>query len=89
MNRIYHWLSERTNFFRSDRSGDSTGRTVCTEVTLRQERVTLLVRDEAARVDFCPLCGSKLAPPQAGQARARLFEGSISPETGPIDSRSP
>src|ERR1700729_1596426 len=102
MNRIYQWLSERTSFFRSDRSSsgrfspdrsrsdgsdDRTGRTVCTQVTVRQERTTLVVRGQAARVDFCPLCGSKLAPPQAEQARARLFDGSISQETDPVDDR--
>jgi hypothetical protein len=94
MNRIYQWLSERTSFFRSDtsssdRSSDGTSRTACTEVTVRQERMTVLVRGETALLDFCPLCGSKLAPAQAEQARARLLKGSISQEAGPLDDRSP
>jgi uncharacterized protein with PIN domain len=89
MNRIYQWLSERTSFFRSDGSGDGKGRTVCTEVTVRQERMTLLVRGEAARVDFCPLCGSKLARAQAEQARARLPEASISQKATPVNGPSP
>jgi hypothetical protein len=40
--------------------------------------MTLLVGDTAARFDICPLCGTKLAPEQAEQARLRLSKGSIS-----------
>jgi hypothetical protein len=58
--RLYQWFRERASFFHSDLPGTGTERTICTEVTMRQERVTLLVHSESARVDFCPLCGQKI-----------------------------
>jgi hypothetical protein len=76
--RLYQWLSRRASFFRSDTSGRGTTRTVRTEVTVQREGMTLLVSDAAAAFDTCPLCGSKLAPAQAEQARLRLPKGSIS-----------
>jgi hypothetical protein len=76
--RLYQWLSQRASFFRSDTSGRGTTRTVRTEVTVQREGMTLLVGGEAAGFDTCPLCGNKLTPAQAEQARLRPPEGSIS-----------
>jgi hypothetical protein len=75
MHRLYQWLSRGASFFRSDTSDHSTSRTVRTEVTVQREGITLLVGDAAAGFDTCPLCGSKLAPAQAEQARLRLRGG--------------
>ncbi len=77
MNRIYQWLSGRARSFRSDTSGHGTSRTVRTEVTVERQGMTLLVGG-AACFDSCPLCGQKLAPAQAEQARLRLQQGSTS-----------
>jgi hypothetical protein len=77
-NRLYQWLTRRASFFRSDTPGRGTGRTVRTKVTVEREAMTLLVGDAAAAFDTCPLCGSKLAPAQAEQARRRLPKDSIS-----------
>jgi hypothetical protein len=57
---------------------NTASRTVHTEVTVQREAVTLLVGDAAAGFDVCPLCGTKLAPEQAEQARLRLPKGPIS-----------
>jgi hypothetical protein len=77
--RIYQWLSRRASFFRSESSGDGTTRTVRTEVTVEQQGTTVLVGNAAgAGFDTCPLCGSKLAPEQAEQARLRLPKDPIS-----------
>jgi uncharacterized protein with PIN domain len=51
--------------------------------------MTLLLGGAAARFDNCPLCGQKLAPAQAEQARLQLQEGSISEEDLPADGTSP
>jgi hypothetical protein len=51
--------------------------------------MTLLLGGAAASFDNCPLCGQKLAPAQAEQARLRLQEGSISEEDLPADGTSP
>jgi hypothetical protein len=72
MHRLYQWLSGRANFFHSDTSGRGTNRIVRTEVTVEQEGMTLLVGGSGVRFDTCPLCGQKLAPAQAEQARLRL-----------------
>lgn len=88
MLRLYQWLSERASFFRYDAVGHGTNRIVRTETTVRREGMTLLV-GSAASLDICPLCGNKLAPTQAEQARLRLPEGSISQETGPVDTQPP
>jgi hypothetical protein len=77
MKRLYQWFNERASFFRSDMSSHSTSRTVCTEVTVRQEGITVLLGDVAAAgLAICPLCGNKLAPLQAEQAKLRLQKGS-------------
>ncbi len=47
--------------------------------------MTLLVGVVTADFENCPLCGQKLAPAQAEQARLRLQEGSISQEDVPSD----
>jgi hypothetical protein len=39
--------------------------------------------------DNCLLCGQKVAPEQAEQARLRLQEGSISQDDSPVDGTSP
>jgi hypothetical protein len=90
MNRLYQWLSGRASFFRSDTSGRGASRTVRTEVTVERQGMTLLAGGMAAAgFDTCPLCGSKVAPDQAEQPSGRLLKGSISQETGPVDSPPP
>jgi len=89
MNRLYQWLSGRTSFFRSDASDRGTSRTVRTEVTVERQGMTLLVGGAAANFDNCPLCGQKLAPVQAEQARLRLQKGSISQEDLPVEGTTP
>jgi hypothetical protein len=75
--RLYQWFSERASFFRSDVSASGTSRTVCTEVTVQREGITLLFGDVAAAgFAICPLCGNKLAPAQSEQARLRIQKGS-------------
>ena len=65
MKRIYQWLTGQASFFGFDAVGHGPGRTVRTEVTVR-EGMTLLVGGAATvGFDTCPLCGSKLAPGQA------------------------
>jgi hypothetical protein len=79
MKGLYQWLSARASFFRLDKSGRGTSRTVRTEVTVQREGMTVLIGDPAAAgFDNCPLCGSKLAPEQAEQAGLRLPNGPIS-----------
>jgi hypothetical protein len=73
--RLYQWLSQRASFFRVDTPGRSTSRTVRTEVTVERQGMTLLVGGAAENFDTCPLCGQKLAPEQAEQARVRLRGG--------------
>ncbi len=85
MKRLYQWFQERASFFRSGISSPGTTRTVRTEVTIQREGLTLLLGGAAAGFDHCPLCGQKLAPAQAEQARLRLQEGSISQEDPPSD----
>lgn len=89
MGRVYQWLIEQASFFRHDAVEHGTSRTVRTETTVRREGVTLLVSSAAAGLDICPLCGNKLVPTQAEQARLRLLEGVTSQETGPVDSQPP
>ncbi len=89
MNRLYQWLSQRASSFRSDTSSRGTSRTVRTEVTVERQGMTLLMGGSAAGFDNCPLCGQKLAPAQAEQARLRLQQGSISPDNSPVDGTSP
>ena len=81
MNRLYQWLSERASFFRSDKSDQVMRRTVRTEVTVEREGMTLMVGGAAAGLDFCPLCGNKLAPPQTVLASAPLQEENQVKET--------
>jgi len=76
MKRLYQWLSGRTSFFHSERPERGTGRTVRTEVTVERQGMTLLVGGVAAGFDICPLCGQKLAQPQAKQADLRLQKDS-------------
>ena len=93
MKRLYQWFHERASIFRSGTPGQGTTRTVRTEVTVQREGLTLLVGGAAVGFDHCPLCGQKLAPAQAEQARLRLQEGSISQEDVrsdlPADGTSP
>jgi hypothetical protein len=86
--RLYQWLARRASFFRSDTSGHSTSRTVRTEVTIERQGMTVLVGGTAG-FDICPLCGQKLAPMQAEQARLRLQQGPTSPKDFPMDGTSP
>jgi hypothetical protein len=85
MNRLYQWLRGRTSAFISAKSPGGTGRTVCTEVTVQRQSMTLLVAGAATIFDVCPLCGQSLAPAQAEHARRRLLKGSISQEDLPVD----
>ena len=78
MKRLYQWFSKRASFFRSGTPTPGTTRTVRTEVTVHREGMTLLVGGVAAGFENCPLCGQKLAPTQAEQARLRLQGGSVS-----------
>ena len=66
MKRLYQSLSELASFFRTEASGGGISRTVCTEVTVRREGMTLQI-DSAATAAFriCPLCGTEFAPAQA------------------------
>jgi hypothetical protein len=89
MQRLYQWLSARTSFFRYHVAGQGTSSTVRTETTVRREGITLLIGNAAAGLGTCPLCGNRLAPTQAEQARLRLPEGSISQKTGSVDSQPP
>ena len=89
MNRLYQWVSQRASFFRSDSSGRGTTRTVRTELTVERQGMTLLVGGTAAAFDTCPLCGQKLAPVQAEQAKLRLPKSSVSQEDLPADGTSP
>jgi len=86
---LYQWLTERASFFRSDTPTSTANRTVRTEVTVERQGTTLLVGNGATGFDICPLCGQKLAPAQAKQARLRLQEGSISQDDLPVDGTSP
>ncbi|MFY9844158.1 MAG: hypothetical protein WA718_19720 [Terriglobales bacterium] len=88
MNRLYQWLSKRASFFRSDASGRGTSRTVRTEVTVERQGMTLLVGGAPAAFENCPLCGQRLAPAHAEQARLRLQKGSIAQEDPPADGTS-
>jgi hypothetical protein len=87
MQRLYQWLSQRASFFRQDVIDHTTSSTVRTETTIRREGMTLLVGSAGASLDICPLCGNRLAPTQAEQARLRLLKGSVSQETGSVDSQ--
>jgi hypothetical protein len=49
----------------------------------------LQVGGAAADFDNCPLCGQKLAPSQAEQARLRLQKSSILQDDLPVDGTSP
>jgi hypothetical protein len=89
MKRLYQWLSERASFFRVDAVGHGTSGTVRTETTVRREGMTLLVSSAAASLDICPLCGNKLVPTQAEQARLRLLEGVDLAGNRPVDSQPP
>jgi hypothetical protein len=63
---------------------------VRTEVTIEQQGMTVLLGSAAdAGFDTCPMCGSKLFPAQAEQARLRLQKGSISQVDLPVDGGSP
>ncbi len=89
MKRLYQWISERASFFRSDISaqGATTTRTICTEVTVQREGMTLMVTGAAAAFELCPLCGQKIAPAQPEPASFRLQKAS--PHAGPAKGPSP
>jgi len=89
LRRLYQWLTGQASFFRHDAVGHGTSRTVRTEVTVRREGTTLQVGAATVGFDTCPLCGGKLAPLQAEQARPRLLDGAISQETPSVDSEPP
>jgi hypothetical protein len=88
MKRLYQWFRGWASFFRSGTPGQGSTRTVRTEVTVR-EGMTLLVGGVAAGFEICPLCGQKLAPAEAEQARRRLLDGSTSRDDLPADGISP
>lgn len=73
-------MSQRARGFRSEQStGNQASRTVRTEVTVERQGTTVILGDVgAAGFETCPLCGSKLGPEQAEQARLRLPRGPIS-----------
>jgi hypothetical protein len=79
LQQLYQWFRGWARFFRSDPSANTAGRTVRTEVKIeRRQGVMVLTGDLAGGFDTCPLCGNKLAPEQAEQARLRLPKGPIS-----------
>jgi hypothetical protein len=47
-------------------------------VTVERQGTTVMLSGAATGFDTCPLCGSKLEPEQAEQARLRLPKGPIS-----------
>jgi hypothetical protein len=49
--------------------------TVRTQVTVQRESTTLLLSGPTTVFDTCPLCGQKLSPGQAEQAKLRLSGG--------------
>jgi hypothetical protein len=49
-------------------------------VTVERQGTTLFMSGVEMAFDTCPLCGTKLVPEQAEQARLRLPKGSISPQ---------
>ena len=76
MNRLYEWLHLATERF-MEKADRGTRRVVRTEVTVQQERRTILVGGtlpDAFRT--CPFCGHKMAPTQAAQPGNRLADGS-------------
>jgi hypothetical protein len=75
MNRLYQWFGGRTRLFRSNKSALGSTETVRTEVTVQRESTTLLVSGPTPAFDSCPLCGQKLAPQEAEQAKLRLSGG--------------
>jgi hypothetical protein len=75
MRRLYQWLSARTSFFRCDVAGYRAGSTVRTETTTVHREGILLLGNAVAGLDTCPLCGNKLVPTQAEQARLHLPQG--------------
>ncbi len=86
MQRLYQWLSQRASFFRYDSADRGASSTVRTETTVRREGMTLLVGSAATLgLDICPLCGSKLAPTQSGQA-GHLSTGLIAQKPGQVDT---
>lgn len=74
MKRLYQWFSKRASFFRSDTAGQETRRTRRTEVTVRQEGITLLMDGAAVGFGICPFCGNKLNPQQPEEAKLRLLK---------------
>jgi len=89
MKRLYQWFSKRASLFSPGTPGQGATRTVRTEVTVQREGLTLLMGGAVEGFDSCPLCGQKLAPAQAEQARLRLLEGEVSPEKRPADGTAP
>jgi hypothetical protein len=57
--RLYQWLQERAMAYRAERVDSGRHSTVRTEVTVRQQEVTMLVSGVPA-VGTCPLCGQVL-----------------------------
>jgi len=47
-------------------------------VTVERQSTAVFMGGAAVGFDTCPLCGTKLAPEQAEQARLRLPKGPIS-----------
>jgi hypothetical protein len=76
--RLYQWLSQRASSFQSGATANTTNRTVRTEVTVERQSSAVLMGGAAVGFDTCPLCGTKLGPDQAEQARLRLPKGPIS-----------
>jgi hypothetical protein len=72
--KLYQWFSREASAFRSDSTSHGASRTVRTEVTVQREATSVLIGG-AAGFERCPLCGQKLAPEQAEQARLRLQKG--------------
>jgi len=80
MQQLYQWCRRWTSLFRSKKSDPGASRTVCKETTVHRQRTTVLVSGSsmssaATAFDSCPLCGQKLSPQEAEQAKPRLSGG--------------
>ena len=76
MRRLFQTLCERVGFSRAETCRHGEGHTIRTEVTVEREEMTVRLGGVTyGTLDTCPVCGHKLAPGQAEQARLRLPGG--------------
>ena len=76
MHRFFQSLCERVGFSRAQPLRHGESRTIRTEVTVEREETTVQLGGVTfGPLDTCPMCGHKLAPGQARQARGRRAGG--------------